>query len=104
MGSLTLSLEDAVDAFVSAHEAYLDACPGRSWWELSAAEEDELQYLHGVAEERWSALVAAWPESALPSRVREAGAGYERPKTVGAAVCTDWRESVGAVDWSRGRA
>lgn len=94
----------AVFAFVSAHEAYIEACPGRAWWELSAADSDELECLRGVAEERWSALVAAGPEAALPSWVREVGVGYGRSKIVGGPVNTDWQRSVGTTDWSRGRA
>lgn len=104
---------DALETFSSAHLAAEEARANLTRAQAAGVEElpPGVEFLFAEADARFEALWRLLGDDASVRRMAEAGCGEDvAPDYIGRrrvspkpASSGDWRESVGSVDWSRGR-
>jgi hypothetical protein len=101
-------LIDAVEGFLRANEASREAFAALHLSQAAgSALDDDAERLYGEAEDAWKLVASGWAAGMFVTEdVLDAGREYTaRPSVANAAPRHgDWRESVAAVDWTRGAA
>lgn len=100
-------LSALIEGFVAADAAASDASE-RARYACYDALDGEAERLYAEAEDAWMKVASGWAAGMfVPGDVLELGREYEaaRPQVPmpARAAAGDWRESVAAVDWSKGR-
>ena len=100
-------LSDLIEEFVAADAAASEASE-RARHANSDVLDEEAERLNGEAGEAWKLVASGWAAGLfVPEDVLDLGREYEaarvRVPMPARAAAGDWRESVAAVDWSRGR-